>query len=205
MAVVQEAFDIPSDIMTKILTGEYKRLGGVVRVAMGPDKGQIVKHLDPVKINEAKQAESAWENVLTFVKKNKKGIGIAAVAAAAAFGGYKVYKHFSSKESKEVTEFRKALRKYIEAIRNGNMDVENIDELRGTIDKLKTCKDYDKITIQLSTEELDVLVNKIYEYTLKLAKDNDFELEDCEQNNSENTIINLQNILEVQKKIFQAA
>lgn len=30
MAVVTEAFDIPMDIMTKLATGEYRRLGGVV-------------------------------------------------------------------------------------------------------------------------------------------------------------------------------
>lgn len=35
MAVVTEAFDIPLDIMTKLATGEYRRIGGVVRVAMG--------------------------------------------------------------------------------------------------------------------------------------------------------------------------
>lgn len=39
MAVVTEAFDIPLDIMTKLATGEYRRIGGVVRVAMGPNKG----------------------------------------------------------------------------------------------------------------------------------------------------------------------
>ena len=36
MAVIQEAFDIPADIMTKLLTGEYRRIGGVVRYAVGP-------------------------------------------------------------------------------------------------------------------------------------------------------------------------
>lgn len=56
MAVVQEAFDIPADIMTKLLTGESRRIGGVVRYAVGPRKGQIVKHLDPVDLKEAEQA-----------------------------------------------------------------------------------------------------------------------------------------------------
>jgi hypothetical protein len=53
MAIVQEAFDIPSDIMTKLLTGEYRRIGGVVRYATGPKKGQIVKHLDPVDLKKS--------------------------------------------------------------------------------------------------------------------------------------------------------
>ena len=34
MAIIQEAFDISPDIMTKILTGEYKRIGGVVRLLL---------------------------------------------------------------------------------------------------------------------------------------------------------------------------
>lgn len=55
MAVVTESFDIPMDIMTKLATGEYRRIGGVVRVAIGPNKGQIVKHLEPVKMEQADQ------------------------------------------------------------------------------------------------------------------------------------------------------
>ena len=46
MAIVQEVFDIPDDIMLKLLTGEYRRIGGIVRYAVGTKKGQIVKHLD---------------------------------------------------------------------------------------------------------------------------------------------------------------
>lgn len=41
MAVVTETFDIPMDIMTKLATGEYREIGGVIRVAMGPNKGQM--------------------------------------------------------------------------------------------------------------------------------------------------------------------
>ena len=45
MPVVTEAFDIPMDISTKLSIGEYRRIGGVIRVAVGPKKGQIVKFL----------------------------------------------------------------------------------------------------------------------------------------------------------------
>ena len=41
MAVVTETFDIPMDIMTKLATGEYREIGGVIRVAMGSNKGQM--------------------------------------------------------------------------------------------------------------------------------------------------------------------
>lgn len=43
MAVVQEAYDITDDILTKILTGEYRRIGSVIRYATGPKKGSHSK------------------------------------------------------------------------------------------------------------------------------------------------------------------
>jgi len=59
----------------------------------------------------------------------------------------------------------------------------------------------------LSTEELDVLVNRIFEYTEKLAKDNSIELTEDELNAqiSDSTILNLQRYLKAQKRIFETA
>ena len=54
-------------------------------------------------------------------------------------------------------------------------------------------------------EELNVLVNRIYEYIIKLASDNAVELTDDELRSSDNTILNLQNYLKAQKRIFEAA
>lgn len=42
MAIVQDVFDIPDDIATGLVTGLYRRIGSVVRYAVGPNKGQIV-------------------------------------------------------------------------------------------------------------------------------------------------------------------
>lgn len=50
MAIVQDAYDLTDDILMKILTGEYRRIGSVIRYATGPNKGQIVKHLKPVRM-----------------------------------------------------------------------------------------------------------------------------------------------------------
>lgn len=72
---------------------------------------------------------------------------------------------------------------------------------------LKEYKDYDKISIQLTTEELEVIVGRIYDYTVKLAKDNDVELSDEDidiiEKNSGDTIVNLENYLNAQKRIFE--
>lgn len=89
------------------------------------------------------------------------------------------------------------------------MDIDKIDKLMTTLEELKKHKDYEKISIQLTTEELEVLVGRIYEYTIKLAEDNDVELEADALNIAEmknfGTIINLQNYLRAQKRIFENA
>lgn len=205
MAVVQEAFDIPADIMTKLLTGEYRRIGGVVRYAIGPKKGQIVKHLDPIDLKVAEQAQGFGAKALQFAKNNKKGLFVgAAITVVAAAGGYIYYK-LKTREPAVITDFRFKLRIYIDEIRNGNLKLDTINNLMAALDVLKQHKDYEKYSIALSTDDLDVLVNRIYNYTIKLAKDNDVELTEKEHSHSDNSILNLQNYLKAQKRIFEEA
>lgn len=73
--------------------------------------------------------------------------------------------------------------------------MKSINRLMDALDELKQNKNYEKIKIELTTEELNVLVNRIYEYTIKLASDNAVELTDDELRSSDNTILNLQNYL----------
>ena len=49
MAIVQDAYNLTDDILMKILTGEYRRIGSVIRYATGPNKGQIEKNLKPIR------------------------------------------------------------------------------------------------------------------------------------------------------------
>lgn len=205
MAIVQEAFDIPADIMTKLLTGEYRRIGGVVRYAIGPNKGQIVKHLDPVDLKVAEQAQGIGAKALQFAKNNKKGLIIGgAIAGAAAAGGFIYYK-VKTHEPAVVVKFRTALRAYIAEIRKGNLELETINTLMSALDELKEHKDYEKFKITLSTEDLDTLVNRIYEYTVRLAENNKMQLTEAERSQTDNSILNLQNYLKTQKRIFEVA
>lgn len=203
MAVVQEAFDIPTDIMTKLLTGEYRRIGGVVRHAVGPHKGQIVKHLKPVDLKKVEQAQGVGAQIIKFAKKNKKGIFIGAVIVTVATTSRVVYLKVKNREPAVVTQFRSALRTYIEEIRKGNLELNTIDTLMAVMDKLKLHNDYEKFKIELSTEDLDVLVGRIYDYTIRLAENNQVELTDQECSRTDNSLLNLQNYLRTQKRIFE--
>ena len=209
MAIVQDAFYIPDDIATGLATGLYRRIGSVVRYAVGPNKGQIVKHLKPIDLKTAEEAQGIGVKALQFVKQHKKASIIIVVGAAAVGASAWAYNTIKNREPKVVTDFRASLKVYIDAIRAGNMDVEKINNLMGALEELKKHKDYEKISIQLTSEELGVLVGRIYEYTIKLAKDNDVDLREEELNTADmknaGTFINLQNYLKAQKKIFEAA
>ena len=87
MAIAQDAFYIPDDIATGLAIDLYRRIGSVVCYAVGPNKGQIVKHLQPINLKAAEQEQGLGEKALRFVQHHKKEVGIAAVGAAVVSAG----------------------------------------------------------------------------------------------------------------------
>lgn len=203
MAIVQDTYNIPDEISMKILTGEYIRIGSVVRHKTG---GQIVKHLEPVNLNEDK-TRGMGAQVLQFAKNNKTLIKVGLeIAIAIGTGIYNKAK--KNQEHDVVVKFREALKVYLNAVREGTLTMEIITDLMARLGELKMHPDFEKIRIVLSTDELDVFVNRMFEYTKKLAADNAIKLTSLEKetpSQSENTIINLQRYLEAQKRIFELA
>lgn len=205
MAVVTESFDIPMDIMTKLATGEYRRIGGVVRVAIGPNKGRIVKHLEPVKMEQADQIQKVGSKIMQVAKNRKKELIIGALVIGTITVGGVVYHKIKSRQPEVVQNYHAALRDYIDDVRSGKLSMESINCLMDSLEELKQNNNYEKIKIELTTEELSVLVNRIYEYTIKLAKDNSVDLADDELSSSDNILLNLQKYLLAQKHIFELA
>ena len=205
MPIIQEAFDIPNDIMTKLLTGEYRRISGVIRYATGPKKGQIVKHLEPIDLKSAQQAQSIGAKVIQFAKRNKKVLIVSGVAVAAVTVGSFVYCKVKNREPEVVTTFRSELKTYIEEVRTGTLKLSSIENLLSALEAVKSHKDSGNIIIELSTEELDVLVNRIYEYTKSLAEMNEYPLNAEDIKKYDASMDNLQSYLNVQKQIFETA
>ena len=205
MAVVTESFDIPMDIMTKLATGEYRRIGGVVRVAIGPNKGRIMKHLEPVKMEQADQIQKVGSKIMQVAKNRKKELIIGALVTGTITVGGVVYHKIKSRQPEVVQNYHAALRDYIDDVRSGKLSMESINCLMDSLEELKQNNNYEKIKIELTTEELSVLVNRIYEYTIKLAKDNSVDLADDELSSSDNILLNLQKYLLAQKHIFELA
>ena len=205
MPIIQEAFDIPNDIMTKLLTGEYRRIGGIVRYATGPNKGQIVKHLDPINLKPTQQAQSMGAKVIRFAKRNKKVLIISGVAVAVVTVGSFVYSKVKNREPEVVTTFRSELKTYIEEVRTGTLKLSSIENLLNALEAVKSHKDSSNIIIELSTEELDVIVKRISEYTKSLAEMNAYHLNEEDHEKLDDSMDNLYSYLTVQKQIFETA
>lgn len=205
MPVIQEAFFIPDDIATGLATGLYRRLGGVVRYAIGPNKGQIVKHLDPVNLPAAKEATGVLAKTVQFARENKKLVIIGGIAVGTVAAGTAIYYGIKNHEPAVVKEFRRALNDYVGAIRTGTMEKAKINALVESLDKMKEHRNYEKLIIKLSAEDIDVLVNRIYAYTVELARNNNYDFTETKMHGDDNPIINLRHYLDIQKNIFDTA
>ncbi|MEG0578079.1 MAG: hypothetical protein RR500_09520 [Bacilli bacterium] len=191
MAVVQVFLVLPDEFKNKIDTGENKRIGGVVR----GDKGQLVKHLREATATEV-VLHYAWNNRDTLIKVGK--------------GGYKLARLYFDSKKKQQPElkFRKALKVYLEAVCKGTLTMELISDVMERLDEIKRIPNYENINISLSMEEIDMLMNEMFEYTKKLASVNAIELTSLEKKNpsqSENLITNLERFLKTQKRIIKLA
>ena len=145
----------------------------------------------------------AGKKMIQFAKNNKKALVLVGAVAGALAVGNGIYRMANKRESGEEKQFRIALKEYIFAIREGQMDMSFINNLKRSLENLKKHKGYEKIVVNLSSKEMDILVNRIYEYTVRLADNNNVELLDKEEIISDNTIINLENLLNTQKQIFE--
>lgn len=206
MAIYQEAFDLSGELLEGVLSGKYKVFGGVVRYAAGPNKGQIVKHLKPVDLDNAQQAKNLAVNVAKQLKGNTPAL-VAVGAAAAAAIGTGIYFAVKGREPKAVKEFRSALGQYLASIRNGDLSLDEIENLSEQIQELKKRKDYDDIRITLTAQDLGTIVARLSEYTAKLAKDNGVTLGDeySSAHHSEDVMANLEVYLNAQRCIFELA
>lgn len=209
MEIIQEAFYIPNDIATGLATGMYRRIGGVVRYAVGPNKGQIVKHLKSIDINDVEQAKGIGIKALQLIQQHGKEFSVAAIGVAIIGAGVYGYTKVKNREPKVLTNFHTALKIYIDAVRNGTMDSTKISNLLDALEKLKKFRNYKKIRIQLTAEELETLVLRIHEYTINLANKNEFDIKEKTINlfdrEKDDVISKLQKDLKIQKKIFSSA
>ena len=204
MPFVQETFDIPADIAAGIATGKFRRVGGVVRVAQGKGKGQLVKFLDPVS-SDKHSSSNALQDITEFAKANKEVLIIAGAAVVAITGGAIIYSAIKKQEPKEMKIVRARLDDYLTAVRNGKVNFLVVDQLIKALDELREFGKNKKLNFQLTPEELGALLSQIAKYTQQLADLNSHPLSDIEQkfvDNPRAEVFDLTEYLKIQRNII---
>lgn len=204
MQIIQETFEISQSLIDGLNSGNLERIGGVIRVAKGKNKGQVVEWLRPIKETSRNKALKLADQALKFMSNNK-GASIALSLALVGSIGIGIYKYNTDKVPEVVGEFNKYLREYISAISDASLTEDLLDNLINTLKQLKEEEKYNEYKLDLTTEEFSIFVNGVYEYTRNLANINNMKLEEQAIQKSDDSILNLENYLNLQKEIFKNA
>ena len=209
--IIQPAFEIPLDIAERLATGELIRYGGVIRDAAG----RLVTHLKEVQLPTSNEQTimSKIANALTTSKGKAAvaiGLGVVVVGGVAFWVvGKKIKKKQLAvlEMAKSIESYNASLCAYLDAIRNRSVDINIIDNLISDLDNIRVNGENGKISIVFSPEQLDTLVNLVFDYTKKLAEANSYslleEIKKPSPASTDNAITGLRHYLEVQKRIFE--
>ncbi|MCR5518474.1 MAG: hypothetical protein K6F17_07885, partial [Lachnospiraceae bacterium] len=151
---------------------------------------------DSIKFND--EGGSVFSNFFYSLKENKKEVMIVGAIVAIISGGFLTHKYIKKRKSKEEKCFRIALNKYIEAIKGDNLETEIIDELLESIIALRKRKKSKNISIQLSLDELEIILkNKYHDITAaEMTKVNE------NDNTNNNVILSFEKYLKIQREIL---
>jgi hypothetical protein len=205
MKLAQVTLVVPDDIYANVIEGILE-IEGLVK----DNKHIIRKHLprvaDAVPKNSAAQKVKKIK-IMQVVKNNKVmaiGIGI----AAAAGGGIAYVIHSIKARKTEqleecVTGFRKSLKAYLKATKDGKINAKVVDDLLEALKEIEKCKAGENVMLEIPASQLNELINGIFDYTKRLAEANTLEIKlDDPKRGTKNSISNLQSYLEIQKQII---
>jgi hypothetical protein len=195
------SFLIPSDMQVGLASGDLIRYGGVVRNTAG----QVVMHLKEAPLTE--RGQQAAQRILAELKNPVVvagvGLGVVVLTGVTAFALWR-----RKRAHDLLAAYNASFAAYLEAARDRTLDEGVIGRLIADMDAVKESVDTGKIIIGFSTEQSEVLVNLVFDYTRQLAELNDIELEDAQAESTQdqrNTVIDLRRHLEVQRQIFARA
>ena len=204
MSVKQMEVVIPPEIEDGINKGLLELYGSIVRRACGPGKGQIVAHLKTIEHGDDIRKQAArsvgvftkYKTVIIVGVCGLVGVGVSAVGIA-------LYHKFGPPAV--VNRFNSALKAYTNALKNGELEVDQITEMK---DSLAALQNLEKFKVKISIQQMNELVDIIRDYTIWLAKTNSYKLpveEVEEQRVSGNNVVDLTKYLDIQKTIFETA
>ena len=202
MSFVQVTLDIDPEIAAGIQNGIYNLSKAVVRKN---SSGQIYKHVSIVE-NAIKDNKNS---LLDMISKHKGAtIAVSLSVATFAAGGF-AYLYNKAKKKKEKTKeisdrFSILLNEYIVAANEQRLNNDILDELLNFLHEIDTVCDKKTLSLSISPNQVEKLVQMIHDYTIKLADANNYDHIEY-RGESNDYIFDLKKYLETQKEILVAA
>jgi hypothetical protein len=224
MAIIQVAYEVPDDVVEGLATGVLTRYGSMIRGHTGYKlhlKEVPIPQPENITAVESTSASAASKSVFSVVKDTVRKHPVAAVMTGVVVGtatvGGIAYRKFKAKKKQtegkiELLEYEKdfnnAFSAYLDEVRAGNLEESTLDTLIEELNQMKERIDSSESEIIVSAEQLDTLMNIVFDYTRQLAKVNSYKivkLRKPETDSTEEAIIGLQECLSIQKRIFETA
>ena len=224
MAIIQVAYEVPDDVVKGLATGALTRNGSLIRGHTG-----YKLHLKEVPIPQpenitaveaasasATASKSVFSVVKDAVQKHPVAAVVTAVVVAATAGGI-AYGKFKEKKKQtqekiELPEcekdFNNTFIAYLDEVRAGKLEESTLDTLIDELNQMKERMESSESEIVVSAEQLDTLMNIVFDYTRQLAKANSYKIVKIrkpETDSTEEAIECLQECLAIQKQIFATA
>lgn len=171
----QVVYEIPDVIQAGLQSGILVQYGNIVRDL----SGHIVKHLKmvPLKKEAAKTVLTKIKDFAKSVIKNPKLLLAALALIGVIIGIISLINKFAKKgKNVEVPEsvviFNENLKKYLEALENGENNLEVLDNLIDSIEKFQD-EDISQI-VETNIVDFTILLKSIKKYTDDFAKANNY-------------------------------
>lgn len=196
MPVVNVNLALDDKTYAGVMTGALE-LCGMVK----DQNHRIRKHL-PTVVDSAKEGASKAIDIVRGHKTAAITVGGLLIVGGVVVGTVSYFSHREKRKADK--QFCKALQKYIDYAKAGNLTVEVLDSLMNCIDTLSKYNKDGQIPLNISTKQLTDLFNSVYDFTKRMAEANDFDIHNIKAPSrvSKNKVIDLQNYLIIQRKIL---
>ena len=171
-------------------------------MAKNVDNKRVAKHIPAV----ADAAKEGAVKAIDFIREHKKGaivIGGVLIVGGAITGtvGYIATRDQRKREK----QFAKNLQIYLDAAQEGNLTIEILDALIGSLNALSKDNPSKTVDLKITASQFSDLIRSIFDYTIRLAEANNIDpaLISKPKMLKKKTYLDLQYYLDMQKSIFE--
>ena len=198
MPVVPIYLDIDEKTYAGVKAGVLELYG----LAKNVDNKRVAKHI-PAVADAAKEGAS---KAIDFIRVHQKGtiiVGGVLIAGGAIAGtvGYVAHR----KQRKLDRQFGLALQEYLDAARNGTLDIDILNTLINSIEAIEKNNPKKAINLNISAAKFSDLINCIFDFTKRLAEANNINTRSINRPKyfQKKTSDDLKYYLNMQKQIFE--